>query len=449
MVFGTTILGSNPSAPAKQMNNVSLNNNLIKKIKKIFFPFYKSKEISKVFNILEQGHPMDKKVAMFVGGCVRKHILGEEIDDIDIATILKPEEIKEKFRNTKIEVIDTGIEHGSVTLLLNKSKFELTTLRKDVKTYGRHAEVSFTDDWKLDSERRDFTINAIYLDRKGNIFDPQLGIKDLKNGVVKFIGDPSKRIEEDYLRIIRFIRFALQYNHSIFEPSTIQAIKTNLNGIKNLSKERILKELIKIIELVNFRNILKIENLKSVFSIIFPEFKNLNRINKLFELSDNDLFGLDINVILGMLLIDESDNHEYFCHKYKTSKSIRDSLNLLAEKFKEYRSDKNFFKKNLKKNIYFLGKKKLKDFALFIYLSNKKWSFKDLKNINENIEKMLIPKFPYDGKYLIEKGFSEGKKIGLILKELEKQWIKNNCNLKEEDVLNIIKRSKKLEIFNI
>ena len=111
---------------------------------------------------------------------------------------------------------------------------------------------------------------------------------------------------------------------------------------KNLSKERILKELIKIIELVNFRNILKSENLKSIFSIIFPEFKNLNRINKLFELSDNDLFGFDINVILGALLIDESDNHEYFCHKYKTSKSIRDSLNLLAEKFKEYRSDKIF-----------------------------------------------------------------------------------------------------------
>ena len=203
MVFGTTILGSNPSAPAKKMNRISSNNNLIQKIKKIFFPFYKSKEISEIFNILETKQPKEKKVAMFVGGCVRKYISGEEIDDIDIATIFSPKEIKEKFKNTKVEIIDTGTDHGSVTLLLNKSKFEITTLRKDIKTDGRHAEVSFTDDWQIDSERRDFTINAIYLDRKGNIFDPQLGKKDLENKVVKFIGDPGERIKEDYLRILK------------------------------------------------------------------------------------------------------------------------------------------------------------------------------------------------------------------------------------------------------
>ena len=366
MVFGTTILGSNPSAPAKQMNKISLNNNLIQKIKKIFFPFYKSKEISEVFDILEKDKLKEEKVAMFVGGCVRKHILGDEIDDIDIATIFSPREIKEKFKNTKIEIIDTGVEHGSVTLLLNESKFEVTTLRKDVKTDGRHAEISFTDDWRIDSERRDFTINAIYLDRRGNIFDPQLGVKDLENKIVKFIGDPSERIKEDYLRIIRFIRFSLQYKHNFLESSTIEAIKLNLNGIKNLSKERILKELLKIIKLSNFKNILKNEDLKSIFSIIFPEFKNLNRIGKLDLLSNSDLLNLDTITILAALLIDESNNHEYFCHKYKTSKHVKDSLNILSKNFKEYEFDKSFFKKNLKKNIYFLGT--LKNICCSVYI---------------------------------------------------------------------------------
>ena len=121
-----------------------------------------------LFGILEQ-EPKNKKVAMFVGGCVRNYILKNVIDDLDLATIFTPEEIKAKFKNTSLKVIETGFEHGSVTVLLNNYKFELTTLRRDVSTDGRHAEVKFTDDWKEDSNRRDFTINAIYLDKNGKL----------------------------------------------------------------------------------------------------------------------------------------------------------------------------------------------------------------------------------------------------------------------------------------
>ena len=161
MVFDTTILGSNPSAPAKLMNKILKNIKLFKQVKLLLFPFYRSPEIKKIFHILEKGQSKNKRVAMFVGGCVRKHILGEEVDDIDIATILSPDEIKKKFSNTDVKVIETGVEHGTLTLLLKNKKFEITTLRKDIKTDGRHAEVSFTEDWQLDSERRDFTFNAI------------------------------------------------------------------------------------------------------------------------------------------------------------------------------------------------------------------------------------------------------------------------------------------------
>ena len=168
------------------------------------------KEAKIIFNIFNKDQLKNKNIAMFVGGCVRKYLKDEKIDDIDIATILTPDEIKQKFNNTNIKVVETGLDHGTLTLIINDKKFEITTLRKDVKNFGRHAEVSFSEDWKLDSERRDFTINSIYLDQKGKIFDPQSGVQDLKNNVVKFIGDPNQRIQEDYLRIIRFIRFSIQ-----------------------------------------------------------------------------------------------------------------------------------------------------------------------------------------------------------------------------------------------
>ena len=148
-------------------------------------------------------------------------------------------------------------------------KLELTTLRKDVKTDGRHAEIEYTDDWKEDSNRRDFTINAIYLDITGNIFDPQLGsVKDLKNKVLKFIGDPQKRIEEDYLRIVRYLRFSLEYE-SETDHVTLE-YKLNLNGIKNISKERILLELFKILKIKNFINLNNNKSLKEIFSLFFP-----------------------------------------------------------------------------------------------------------------------------------------------------------------------------------
>ncbi len=184
------------------------NLSFIKKIKKKIFPFYRNKKLKFVFKKLKIDFPNQANTAMFVGGCVRKHLLNEEIDDIDIATSLTTDEVKEKFKDTEFNIVDSGLKHGTITLISDKLKLELTTLRKDIKTDGRHAEIEYTNNWHEDSARRDFTINAIYLDINGKLFDPQSGIADLKKRIVKFIGDPQKRIEEDYLRIIRFIRFS-------------------------------------------------------------------------------------------------------------------------------------------------------------------------------------------------------------------------------------------------
>ena len=410
--------------------------NFIRKIKKFFFPFYKNRDLKFVFKKLQEDFPNKSKTAMFVGGCVRKHLLNEEIDDIDIATTLTTDQIKKKFEGSKFEIIESGIKHGTVTLVSKKLKLELTTLRKDIKTDGRHAEVEFTDDWEQDSERRDFTINAIYLDINGKIFDPQLGVKDLMNHTIKFIGDPQKRIEEDYLRIIRFIRFSLEYESKI-EQTTIEAIKMNLDGIKKISKERILSELLKILSTKSFVKITNNKQLKEIFTLIFAEFKYLERLNKLVNTSNKSNF--DKKTLLAIMLIDEKNNHEYFSHKYNVSNELKETLDLIAQNFLIIQKNKEFFQKDLKKNTYFFGKTHLMTLNTLHFTSNKKMKIKNYLDVLNNIKKIDIPKFSFDGNYLKEKGMKEGALIGKTLKLIESEWLDNNFKVSDKRVLEIIK----------
>ncbi len=408
---------------------------LINKIKRKLFPFYKEKNIKKIFNILNENKDVN---AMFVGGCVRKYLCGNEIDDIDIATIFTPDQVIKKFSKSDFQIKKTGIEHGTVTLVKDGRTFEITTLREDVSTDGRHAKVSFTNDWNKDSERRDLTINSIYLDQKGKIFDPHNGQDDLKNKRVKFIGEPGQRIQEDYLRILRYIRFSIQYQSEIDEK-TIKIIKLNLNGFKNLAKERIFDELFKIISLKDFKkNILNSSHLIEIFSVIFPEFKYIKRLEKAEKLLN---YELSRENLLAILILDRSGNHEYFCFKYKVSNILKEKFKSLAEGLVQIKNDKNFFKKNIKKNIYIYGKKTMIDMNLIDYFENNKKNYKNFRSILESIEKISIPVFPYDGKFLIKKGFSEGKKIGQVMKIIEKKWIENEFKLNEEQIGNLIKKN--------
>ena len=411
--------------------------NFIKKFKKFYFPFYKNKDIKLVFKKLKQSYPAETKVAMFVGGCVRKHLTNKDIDDIDIATILTTDQIKENFRNTQFKVIDSGIKHGTVTLINKKIKLEITTLRKDIKTDGRHAEIEYTNNWTEDSERRDFTINAIYLDEKGKVFDPQLGIDDLTNNKIKFIGDPQKRIEEDYLRIIRFIRFSLEYMSRV-ENKTLNIIKINLEGIKKISKERILSELIKILKTSNFLDINNNFELKLIFELIFPEIRYLERLKHIKTMNISSVVKSEI--FLAILLIDEKNNHEYFTHKYNISNYLKDDLNLLAKNFLKIIKDKNFLIKDLNKNIYFYGKKHLKTLSLLYYSYNKKNKVNENLEVLKKIDKIVIPNFIYDGNYLKAKGMKEGTLIGKTLKIIEDEWLRNNFKISEKRITEIIKK---------
>ena len=431
MVFGTTILGSNPSAPA--INIMSLINN----IRKFFFPFYKERKIKEIFEILNK----DKKDnAMLVGGCVRNFLNNQEINDVDIATIFTPSEVIKKFSKTPFRVIKTGVDHGTVTLIKEGKNFEVTTLREDISTDGRHAKVSFTKEWKKDSERRDFTINAIYLDQYGKIFDPQNGLLDLKNKTVKFIGDPEERIQEDYLRILRFLRFSLQYNNKNQDQETLKIIKKNLDGISKLSKERIFGEIIKILSLNNFRDIFLNDNLYEIFKVVFSEFKYLDRLKDINNEIYNNFLKSDQHLLLALLLVDEKDNHAYFSHKYKVSNYLRENLEFYHKYFYEAKKDKNFFQKNLKKNLFYHGKRKITSLAKFYFIQKYKKNYVQLSNTLKIISSISVPQFPITGKYLLERGFASGKHIGEVLNKIEKIWIEKDFNLNNEELKTLIKK---------
>ena len=271
----------------------------------------------------------------YVGGCIRKIINKEKIDDIDLATNLEPEKVCEILKKENINYFETGIKHGTVTAIINDFKFEITSLREDISTDGRHAIVKFSKDWREDSLRRDFTINAIYSDDKGNLFDPHNGVNDLKSGHVKFIGDTDRRIKEDYLRIIRYIRFFLNYSRHPHNLETIRNIKINLIGIEKLSKDRLLNELKKIIKLETIEKLSKDKTSLELFSILFPELKYIKNFSKLDLHQKNLLKVNDFIFLLSLMVIDETDNADYFLFKFNFSKKDQKRIKIIDNFYKK------------------------------------------------------------------------------------------------------------------
>ena len=297
----------------------------------------------------------------FVGGCVRKAICSENINDIDLATSLEPDEVKKILHKEDIKVIDTGISYGTITAILNKKKFEITTLRKDISTDGRHANVEFTSNWEQDASRRDFTINAIYADIEGRIFDPLNGTSDLQNGIIKFIGSPSERIQEDYLRILRYFRFFIQYSKTDHDQNIIHSIKQYINGINKISNERIFNELEKIMMLKNVYSLFSHELSKEIILNIFPQFKYYERLKMFDSLNIKLRDKYDSYLILALLILDQTNNYEYFCHKYKTSNSIKNRFKNISINFENLKNKKFYSEENIKKLIYFSNKDYVRD----------------------------------------------------------------------------------------
>ena len=228
------------------------------------------------------------------------------------------------------------------------------------------------------------------------------------------------------------------YNSKV-EATTNNAIKLNLDGIKNISKERILSELFKILDLKNFLSLNNDKYLKDIFSLIFPEFLYIDRLEKLKKLLSYSK--INKNIVLATLLIDEKNNHEYFSHKYNVSNKIKEDLNLFAKNLRSLKENKNFFTKDLEKNIYLNGKDHIITLNILNYVTNNKYK---LSYFYDNLRKILqtkIRKFPISGKYLIQHGLQEGLVLGKVLKNVEKEWIENKFEISNKRVLEIIKKN--------
>ena len=209
--------------------------------------------------------------ARFVGGAVRDSLLGHAVADIDLATPLSPETVIERVRDSGFKPVPTGIAHGTVTAVLPDGPVEVTTLRRDVSTDGRHAVVAFTDDWREDAARRDFTMNALYADpTTGELFDYFGGLDDLKAGRVRFIGDPLQRIAEDHLRILRFFRFHARFGQAVDEAG-LEACTQRANDLMALSRERIAAELLKLLVAARAVPVIALMVERGIFRAVIPE----------------------------------------------------------------------------------------------------------------------------------------------------------------------------------
>ena len=373
----------------------------------------------------------------YVGGCVRKILNDEKTDDIDLATNLTPDQVKQCLDKNQIKFFETGIEHGTITAVIDDQNFEITTLRKDVKTDGRHAVVEYTTNWKEDSLRRDFSINSIYSDLDGNLYDPNSGHKDLNVGIIKFIGDPETRIKEDYLRIIRYLRFYTEYSKIDHEINIIKIIKKNIEGLGKISKERQFNELKKILKLDNFLRLFKNKTSCELFSLIFPQLKNFKKLSKLSKPQEKILKNKSLNFVISFLVIDETDNSDYFVYKYNLPNELKDKINFLKNNSLNKDGIKIFNKKDLQKIFYYEGKSStidLIDFNLLYFKQSKKLS--ELKTYFEKLDK---PEFPIKAQLLInDYGLKEGRELGQKLKNLEMKWIENNFNLSKKDMEKVL-----------
>jgi len=390
------------------------------------------KNIRFLFKIFKK----DNEETRFIGGCIRDLILKKkESYDIDLATTLKPNKVIGILSKKKIKIAKTGLSHGTVIAILNKEKFEITTLRKDIKTDGRHAKVQFTKDWIIDSNRRDFTINAMSCDFNGNLYDYHNGLEDLKNGRIKFIGNPEERIKEDYLRILRYFRFCAYYGRNNIEKSQINIFKKLSPNLKKLSSERLYFEFKKILLSDNSYKVIKMmENCRVLKYIIFnnnnlEKMKSINKLKKINHL-------IDFSNRLAILLNEKNIS--------KVSKNLKLSKieNIKIKKIIQLHKKFNLkdFEKNKIKYLFYYGHEICGGLLIYNFAKlSINSQVKTYLRIISSIKGLKVPKLPIFGKDIIKLGIKPGPNVGKILKLIENWWIANNFNPSRKKCLEKLK----------
>ena len=392
-------------------------------------------EVTKIFKIFNDHQ---KNCIFAVGGCIRDIFLDKTITDIDFATSLEPDEITELLNRNNISFLDIGIDFGTVTAIINDKKFEITTFRKDTEADGRHTKVIYSKSIDEDVLRRDFTINAMYLGGNGDLFDPLEGQKDIEGRNVRFIGNPDKRIKEDYLRILRYFRFLALLDKSEPDEAIIEIIKSNTDGLSVVSKERRWDELRAILNLPNPS--IAISSMSKIG--LMDKYFNRTNINDAFSnlLEIESRIGINPNPILRLSLLASNslENANDFIKDLPLSKS--DSVELLKlcninKKVVSYIS-----MKEVRYLLYSLGRDEFQKQILI------KWAV-DTKNKNEVHWRSLYevsqswtkPTFDISARDVTNMGISQGPIVGEILKDVEDWWAENDFI---DDKFSLIERLK-------
>ncbi len=357
--------------------------------------------------------------ALFVGGCVRNTLLLREVEDVDIASVLTPEEVTAKLKAAGIKAVPTGIEHGTVTAVSGGRGFEITTLRKDVETDGRRAVVSFTDDWAEDAQRRDFTMNTLLADGEGNIFDPTgQGLDDLKARRVVFVGDPAARIAEDTLRILRLFRFHASYGEGEIDAKALEACKAAADKISGLSKERITQEFFKIMAVDNPVDILGIMFDNKILSeLSYPEY-DPEMLGHFCEFQKR--YGLislpsRLLVLAGMVEKNIQAMESFLLFPKVFGKDIQ-ALSKVLE------MDDLGDEQAVKVAVYRQGRVATAQ-ALILEIVLDRIVNGFVPKALEIVQNWDIPDFPLSGDDLLKAGIPEGPEMGQKLSEIEDWWI--------------------------
>ncbi len=396
--------------------------------KKIDFPY--TKELLLLNNIFNGTHGDNLRI---VGGAIRNFLLNKEISDFDLSTTFLPEQTIKILEQNNIKYFSTGIGFGTVVAVINNKIFEITTTREDIKTDGRHAEVKFTQNFEIDAKRRDFTFNALYLDFHNNLFDYFNGIEDLMKGIVRFIGNAENRIQEDYLRILRFFRFYCYYGIVLDNQGLKYSIKYK-DKLTTLSGERIKAEMFKIL-LSNYPiKTLHIMNQNGILQIItsIDDF-NFNKIELLYSIKKYIKNNVSAELVLSLLLknIDELD---ILKNKWKLSKKENNKIfNLLLHK-----GDKIYNKKQIQELLFYNNDKNhVIDLVIINAILNNINNPQDyINNLINFIQSIKIPSFPINGNDLEKLDIKNKKDYGKIISILKQEFIESDFKLTKEELLN-------------
>jgi poly(A) polymerase len=377
--------------------------------------------------------------ARFVGGCIRNTVLSQPVDDIDIATTLTPEQVVKALETADLRAVPTGIDHGTVTALAGGRAFEITTLRVDLKTDGRHALVAFTDDWARDAARRDFRFNALYADRQGRLFDPtRHGLEDARAGAVVFVGDPEARIEEDALRILRFFRFLALYGRGEPDARALAACRKHSGLVESLSAERVAHELFKLLSAEDPRAAVRLMASSGVLARLLPHVSSLQRFEALVEIEGGVLFSSDALIRLAALLPGKPGAGREAAQRLRLSRVQSDRLE--AALGAEPALTSWMSPRQTRRAVWTIGAETFRDRVLLAWASSDRPAagvqWRALLPIAET---WPAPRLPLSGDDVMAAGVPPGPLVGKVLREVEAWWIDQDF---PDDRLSLIERLK-------